>query len=654
MDDHSDHESNVVPDLIGRLALQLHDLGDELLSIENSETVQIDSRSNSDLWTIKGNQLHFSSLSARNHCAARQFYRENIERSGPVSEAAVFDLAHELWRHEIGHADSAAGRFLAFASDRLNVLEAAARLIDSGERRVFNILHVVEAALKYLPSITVDELCTITVVQHPKTEKDLASGMLFSVIEEVLAVRPELAWQLYRHLMSAIADPTLNLATSALMALAKAGQIDETLNRALADVESDNTLLAQAALWTVARLLDAHGMSTVAQVKSVEALRKGLGHTADNVKLAAMRSIGLAACRHDALRDDLIVLGKTADRQALAVVVHHLFMNSKEIERYNQLPEFLNILINVPPDLGQCVNDIDWVISQLLKADCRVDLLLQFLTAWVTRHGSLKIREEEFIERFDQTIMTIVERPVLLQRLITEWLVADAPELTSACSGLISFLWVRGIRDLSFLGAILDDMQPNDLIHLVRRMLGFVYSEEILLSLTFSLLDTREAPTRTYSIVRTLLVRDVGRNYVESTLQAIAQRMEAASGPLKALLNSAHDELTFYQKSIEDLPILQELRGPLQLRRAIALRKAVDMRKTMDAAGDRSIFLKLVKQVPVKAGIGCFSVKDGKVNETTHFGSFSQSVLLPRRYIGDPVGYAIEGLLCRLSKRGEE
>lgn len=654
MDCHLEGESNLVPELIGRLALKLHNQRGENLSIESCEIAQMDCRSQSDLWDIQGGQLLFSSLSARNHCAALQFYRDNIERSGEVSEAAAFDLAHELLRHEIGHADLAAGRFLALARDRFNVLEVAARLIDSGEQEVFHVLHVVEATLKHLPAITVDELCAITVAQHPRTERDLASGMLFRVIEDVLADRPELAWQLYRHLMSAIADPTLNLATSALMALAKAEQVDEVLNRVLADGGADNILLAQAALWTIARLLDAYDLPTAAQARCVEALRKGLGHAADNVKRAAMRSIGLAARRHEALRDDLIDLGKTADREALAVVVHHLFMNSEAVGQYDQLPEFLDVLINVPLDLGRCVDDIDLIISQLLKGGYSVDLLLQFLTAWVTRHGSPKIREEESIERFDQTVMAIVERPVLLQRLITEWLIADAPQLISACSGLISFLWVRGVRDLSFLGEILDDMQSAALIHLVRRMLGFVYSEEPLLSLTFSLLDTREAPTRTYPIVRTLLVREVGRNYVENTLQAIAKRMEAASGPLKALLKSAHDELTSYQKAIDDLPVLQELRGPLQLRRAIALRKAADMRKTMDAADDRSVFLRLVKQVPVKAGIGCFSVKDGKVSETTRFGSFSHSVSLPRQYIADPVGYAIEGLLYRLSKRGDE
>ena len=152
----------------------------------------------------------------------------------------------------------------------------------------------------------------------------------------------------------------------------------------------------------------------------------------------------------------------------------------------------------------------------------------------------------------------------------------------------------------------------------------------------------------------TLLTKEVGRNFVEDTLQAIADRMENASNSLRSLLESARTELIAYQQALDDLPFLQELQGPLQLRRAVALRKSADMRKTMEAANEKSVFRQLVTQVSIKAGTGCFSVRDGKIGETSRFGSFSQSVMLPRRAISDPVGYAIEGLLYRLSKRGDE
>ncbi len=644
-----------IPDGVGLLALELHRQRGEDLAVEDDSVAYFHGDIHEPpLWTVQGNWLRFSSLAARNQCAALQFYRENIEPSTSASAASAFDLAHELWRYEIGRDDSAAGRFVAILDGQIKTLEVAAHLIGSGEREVFWVLHVVEATLKYLPAITVGELCTLVTVQHPKTEGDLARGMLFNAIENVLADRPEFAWQLYRHLTSTITNATLNLVTSALLALARGGELGNVLDRVVADAESESAMLAQAALWTIGRLLNSHDLPVDSTAKCIGTLRKGLQHATADVRRVAMHSIELGARRHRDLRDDVLDLGRSRDREALAVVVQHLFMDSDAIRQCDRLPDFLEVITHVPPDLGRCVDDIDWIVSQLWKDSDKTDLLLGFLRSWILRHGGQTIREDETIERFDQTIAAISERPQVLKRLVTEWLVADEPQLTSACCGLISFLWVRGVRDLSFSRDILDAMDHKAILHLVRRMLGFVYSEEPLLSLTFSLLESRDAPTRTYPIVLTLLTRDVGRNYVEGTLHAITHRMDNASDALKALLESAHKELTAYQKALDDLPMLQELKGPLQLRRAIALRKAADMRETIDAANEKSVLLKLVKQVPVKAGIGWFSVKDGKVGETSRFGSFSHSVTLPRRAIGDPVGYAIEGLLYRLSKRGDE
>lgn len=644
-----------VPDGVGRLALGLHLQRSEDLVVEDDSVEHLkDDTQDPSSWSVHGNRLLFSSLAARNQCAALQFYRENVDPLTPLPEASVFELAYELWSYEIGRADSAAGRFVALLDGQIKVIEAASHLIISGEWDVFRVLHVVEVTLRYLPVITVEELCTLVTVQHPRTEGDLARGMLFNVIEDVLVDRPEFTWQLYRHLSSTITNETLHLATSSLLALARGGELGNVLDRTLADAEPGSEMLAQAALWAIGRLLNANDLPADSTEKCIGALRKGLQHSTADMKRVAMHSIELGARRHRQLRDDLLDLGRALDREALAVIVQHLLMNHEAIRQDDRLPDYLEVITHVPPDLGRCIDDIDLVVSQLWKDSDKSDLLLGFLRTWFLRHGSQKIRDDELIERFDQTIAAIGERPQVLQRLITEWLVADEPQLTSACCGLISFLWVRGVRDLSFSKAILDEMDHPAILHLVRRMLGYVYSEEPLLSLTFSLLESRDAPTRTYPFVLTLLTKDVGRNYVEDTLNAITRRIDTAPDSLRPLLESAHKELTSYQKALDDLPVLQELRGPLQLRRAIALRKSADMRKTMDAANDKSVFLKLVKQIPIKAGIGCFSVRDGKVGETNRFGSVSHTVTLPRRVISDPVGYAINGLLYRLSKKGDE
>ena len=91
----------LVPDGVGRLALELHRQRGEDLAVEDDSVRCLkDDTKEPPSWTVQGNRLLFSSLAARNQCAALQFYRENIDSSTSVSETRVFDLAHELWLHE--------------------------------------------------------------------------------------------------------------------------------------------------------------------------------------------------------------------------------------------------------------------------------------------------------------------------------------------------------------------------------------------------------------------------------------------------------------------------------------------------------------------------------------------------------------------------
>ncbi|MHB1188949.1 hypothetical protein [Thiobacillus sp.] len=644
-----------IPEEVGQLAALLHEQRCDQLSIEYSGPGQLTSDPGKyGCWVVQGSRVEFSSIEARNHCVAFHAYREKLQGLEEMSPLFVFDVAHGLWCKEIGHQDSACGRFLALASDHLNVLQVAANLINTGNKEVFDVLHVVEATLKYLPTIAVEDLCAITVAQHPKTGQDLARGLIFSAIEETLVERPLLAWELYGHLRANITDPTMNLTASALLALAKAGEVDAVAACVLEDVESENMLLAQIAIWIVARLMNGYGLPAEIQNRCIVALRNSAQHPAGQVRQSAIQAIAHASAKHPMLLDDLLDLARSLDKNILAIVADHFFMNADSVQHYEALPEFLDILTHLPPDMGGTLNNVDWVLSRLLTNDNNNELVLRYLRTWVINHGSVAVRDKESIEHFDQAIMALIRKPQVLQRLITEWLSADEKQLAPACSGLISFLWVRGFRELRFSREVLDRLGSSDLIHLVRRMLGFVFSEEALQSLTFSLLDTENAPARTYGLVHSLLTDEVGRDYVTSTLEATKSRAESAPPELKTMLDSAHAQLTIYIKAIEDLPKLQELQPPFQLRRAIALRRSAEMRETLDAANDQSVFLKLVRQVHIKAGMGYFSIENGGIGETSHLQSFSHEVTLPRRYMSDPVGYAIAGLRYRIAKRGDE
>ena len=63
-----------VLDRVGRFALELHHQRSENLTVEDDSALYIeDDGQEPPRWTVQGNRLLFSSLSARNQCAALQF-----------------------------------------------------------------------------------------------------------------------------------------------------------------------------------------------------------------------------------------------------------------------------------------------------------------------------------------------------------------------------------------------------------------------------------------------------------------------------------------------------------------------------------------------------------------------------------------------------
>ena len=144
-------------------------------------------------------------------------------------------------------------------------------------------------------------------------------------------------------------------------------------------------------------------------------------------------------------------------------------------------------------------------------------------------------------------------------------------------------LWVSGFKSPTFAKSVLDSLEAGDLKYLARRMLGYVISEEPLLSLTFSLLSTLEAPNGTFGLVKSILCKEVGRDYVKATLDAINENLEIQLAA-KAMLAAAHAELSQYVDLLDALSRVQELRPSLRLQRAIQLRRSRRMRESMDAA----------------------------------------------------------------------
>ncbi|WP_353116575.1 hypothetical protein [Nitratidesulfovibrio sp.] len=641
-----------IPTAIGAIAERLHSQSINSISCVLAPNELSACDTHTDMWTIEAEKISFANLEARNQCAAAYVFADKIDNSDCASDREIFTVALQLYQQEIGHEDSAAGRFLALANENINILGLAADIINSDEMAVFSVLRLVGLALPFLQHIEKESLCTLIEAQNPKTEGDLAAGLIFRAIEDALATRTKLAWDIYHHAIENITDSTRRLVTSTMLALANSGQEHAAINRVLLDAHSSEALIVQSAIFSIALILDANKIDNKYHRKCYETLRKKSKSHIAEIKNLSIHAMGIASKKHREMRADLVSIAKSGDRHALHVMSVFISAIIDETDILDIYTDILDALSNATLETN-CAHEIDHIFSKIICNYNQTDASINSIESFIVRNSSGATSDASTIDNLNQTIMCISKDKKLLSRLIARWLTSDVPQLTQACHSLIKYLWLHGVRSVKFDPHTIDDMDNHTLLLLARRMLGFIYHEEPLLTLTLSLLETKNAPERTYPLVRDLLINYIGIDYTHETLQAIENLTKANDVILTKELTSIRDVIATYQKNIDDLPDLQELNSPIKLRRAIALNKEANLRAIQDSAGEQSVLLKLIKRIPVKAGVGWFSVENDRIGETNNFQTISHSIAIPKRSIIDPVGYSIEGILFRSSKRGD-
>jgi len=641
-----------IPQAVLDAAIALHQRKNKDRTYSPFSTAEEGMVESNPLWRCAEGVIEFTNLEARNHCTALATFQQVMPLS---SIDALFDAAYELWRNEIGHPDSASGRLLGLASQSVNVFLEAAKIIGDKNRPVFDVLHLLEKALPYLPNLRAEDIATVIDAQHESTKRDMAGGMIFNAVELRLRSESKVAWDTWHLARDNMSESMQNLYSTTAQSLMHTDQQSLVLEKVRDDADCNDPLIAGAALWILGRGIQAHNLNGPDLDKCIAVLRSKTSATSTEIQRAAFRAVAHASLKDERLMSELVRLAAGHDDYTLAVIADFLFMNQQDLPvSSSHFILLLQSLIRLSPSQKSAIDNFDWVLHQLYATPEHRPLVLDCLTQWIIQHGSSSLQEKDLIELFDQTIMQIANDKPGFQAVITRWLVAPEKQLAVACGGLINFLCIRGMKSPAFSPEVLNTFTSQDFRFLARRMLGYMISEDPLLSLTFSLLETDNAPERSFGWVYSLLTEEVGRDYAHATMEALTVRQETAISPEKELLEQIHAILLQRSSAMDDLPRLQELRPPMRLQRAIALARAREMERARDIADENSIIRAISTVIPMKAGRGWFSVSDNKVGPTQHLQSFSHSVSLPKRALTDPAGYAIAGILYRNAKRDDE
>lgn len=637
-----------IPEEISKLASELHHRRTDCLVIEVVNPDLLSMQQIEELYCIEGKELKFFSIEARNHCAAVHSFR----KFEVLDTQKVFEEAHKLEIDEIGHADFASGRFLGLISQKIDVLKIGAEVINVLEAHyVFSVLRNIGNALPFLREIKIQNLVDLAKAQYPKTARDFARGMFFSQLNNYLSNYPLLARELYTFVRNQISPENTGLYGTALIGMARAGHFCDATELALGDAASECADLLAAALWALGCLKDYWEKESELKTRAQQVL-KAMGHHSDfNVSFQAWQALANAAVSQPELVTELLKHTQPNNQSALLVLSDFAFMNFKVAKDHSSFAEILDALTSLDADRE---NNFDYVLSQLIEISTHDELVYDSLTTWVIKHYDSRASDEKLGSCFAQSMMKLANKP-LLNKLITRWLVSEERVLGRAFADLIGYLWVHEVRQPVFAKDILDTLNADDFKYLVRRLLGWTFHEEALLALTFSLLNTQDAQQRTFNLVYSLLVEEVGRNYPQSTLEAIQEKLKDASPEEKQLLEKAQADLLTYTEAIKQLPVRHEFRPPIpmRIRHAVALKKARKQQEAMDKANEKSILRQLCTTVSLKAGIGSFSIFQGKISDINRLGSFSCFISLPAKYVVDPLNDEIKNLGFRSAKRGD-
>lgn len=637
--------------VIGPLALAIHENhSDELIGDLPTVTDIALLKAESPEFQIDGKTVHFASLEARNRIVAG--YRFLTKREEYYHEDPRWlDAAHELWRNEIGKSDSAAGRLLALVHEISDIFTIATKVIESKSADVWDVLHTIESALPYLTDLPPEGIIKLVAAQHKGTKNNYAGGMLYNKLEEKLVGLPDICRKIHRLLKSDITDTTIPLYTVPLIALAKSYP-EDAFELVVEDIGSPNTLLKNAALWSLGRLLVMSLVKDDSQFIATNIIINNISSPVEEIRQAAIRTAACTAHVTNAFDESLSKLGEVGDQYALSSIANAICMNTAEMKVKQVFEDWLKLLCKLTPVHRGFLQQLDFVLSQLLSDELCQPLVILWLTEWGSINAEDIPRDKSISEIFNTTSHELANRPALLSELITDWLLADNRKLASAAAGLLSHLGVSGLRYIEFSAPRLDSLEQSDLLFLARRMMGFVFSEDHLLSLTTSLLRTREAKQRVFGLAYELFVNEIGKDYPSSTIVALES---AKTSTIETeFLNFYSDAIAAIKNRIDSLnalPRLTELRPPPSIQRDFAKARDKQQRASMVEAQKGSIMRQLCTEIPIKAGVGFFSFRDGVYGEPTYMKSISHSVSLPMREAFDSIGYDLHLFAMRIAKR---
>lgn len=595
--------------------------------------------------------LKFSDQSVMIEAAARHLVSsELIDLTG--SSQRCFERLYVVWAEEIGK-ESVSGRALALLhnSGHIDAFFSGQLAIEAGSD-VFNVLEVFDGAIPHFSDGLPKSIISFFSGHYEKVKNDLAGGMLFSKFDQWLSTHPQIAQEVRKLHMENRQESSAGIFRSALQGLVL-NDFNIGIKIVVEAARSEDPLVSRPAIHALGLIDFSDPSRSSALAEAIEICRCVIERPSHPALATAVRTLGWLVVFDEKIASLLDQPILTGDPEALYAISSFLFQKAKTYHERVWFKSLLQSFGNVKPQHKGILRNIDMILMDWIQVDPRQRETIAFLDTWVSNQNKKDLQEGSIETVFPSTVAKLAQQPHLLRLTLTAWFLKDDSRFPLVAYKMISHLRVASSGSLYLDRSILDGLGANELRFLVRRLLGYLTGDGILIPLVFSLVYTRNAAQRTLGLVEQVLVNQIGYDYTFRTIEylKIQQNLPDIGEDIRTLCGRIISKLEFQLDALRELPNLKELHPPSSKVRRFQKERHRQMNEAFEEARKDSIFSQLATHIQLKAGIRSFQLLGDRYTDPMELKTISHSAVLPSSAITDPAGEARERQLFRMAKR---
>lgn len=638
--------------MVGFMGIRLNEIAAVMLQ-ENSDCMEF---SENDLVmleghldstiSINGNILRFISDEERYKHAAKHFSSQCY-----INDQCIPDKWMEV-ASKLAPFNETLDLFLSYTVNDIDPFLAAAEAIVNGTEELWRVLDVVRRSVSKIDNVNISSIIQLCDAQHEHTKRDLMRGRLFNEIGSRLETRPELCFEMLAALRPIFREDITSLYTTTIQSLAKF-DADAAYCEAINDLTSEDNLLHANALWSLG-VMKARGYLSEPQSGTLLThCISNIEDQVDEIRNAALQSIVKGALIDNDFAGELSEQIDLRNVDAICFLASELFhADYAELKSNQNFDQWTTSFEHIPFEREGIVDTIDCILDKMYK-EGDAGQVITVIEKWLIQQGYDK--NYPITKILNSITCEILQDPDTLSHILTTWLVSDHQPLTLAAHEIFSHCVIIRFYEPKFNIDVVNNYEREDIRLLLRRMLGFVDNETQLLSLTLSLLESVDAPKRTYSFIESVLREEIGVDFPDDTVKKLEEVKSGTNQPeLISLCDRVLKSINDYREALSNLPRIKELEPNPQHVERYYIERDKYMREVQKEAEKDSIIRQIATTTPLKAGTASFSFFQGEYREPSPLHAYKRYVTLPRRFVFDSIGLELRKMSYRHSRKGEE